>query len=671
MCQVGIVRPVYAASARPPARPSVNNRSLALTAALAVAFAVLGIGSPARAAAGPEFYGVNTQPLVKDATIDPVRWGPYFDQLAAGAMRINRIQVSWMTVEPTAPKDGVHTYDWNYGGSGSRESVDRVITDLAKRGLRASPLFATVPSWQNPASPYRMPSSAYPAFGAFIAAFARRYGPGGAFWAEHPELPAMPVDEYEIWTEANSTNFWTGSPNAAEYAAAMKAISPQLHAAQPGAKLLASIGWQDFSRYLDAFWAAGGGSVIDGIGYHPYAPHGPAIMSLVSAMRSKLAALGVPDMPVFITESGQPVAFNGPGASSAGSGLVSDAARAATHTFAADALARSDCGLQQYLIYAITGSETNREPISEGYMGIFRHADGQPYVTGAAVQRASLRWARTLEAGRRPGVIRYCSGAATADADLLPLGLVLTKTGPTCVAGVVTYDGNPLEGASIEFRATGRAYGQETNAFGKNEVCLTDGPKATTFEVFAQVKNVGRSAVYVCDLPVSSCDLKKSAPDGPGTPPNTKTSEPGVLPIDPEISRPSGNDNPTGPGGCSWTIQTKTKNLRKGTKRLVRVRARLGCGALTSPAGQRVRVRVLLRRKATKRPSTTNSKIKGRAPKDRLLRVVRLKSYQTITFKVPLRARRGDQLVFSTRATQPPALPVPALRVVVPLRAAK
>lgn len=656
--------------------PSVRRARTRITApiaALACALLLIAGGSPVHAAPpapGAEFYGVNTQPLVKDATIDPVRWGPYFDQLSAGAMRINRIQVSWMFVEQTAPKNGVHTYDWNYGGTNSRESVDYLMTQLARRGLRASPLFATVPSWQNPSNPYRMPSSAYPAFGAFIAAFAKRYGTGGTFWAENPQLPALPVFEYEIWTEANSTNFWTGSPNAAEYAAAMKAISPQLHAVQPNAQLLASIGWQDYARYLDAFWAAGGGDVIDGIGYHPYAPHGPAIMALVAGMRSKLAALGKPDMPIFITESGQPVAFNGPGASSAGSGLVSDAARAATHTLAADALARSDCGLQQYLIYAITGSETNKEPISEGYMGIFRHADGQPFITGAAVQRASQRWARTIESGRRPGVIRSCSGGVTADSDLLPLGLVLTKTGATCVAGVATYDGNPLEAATIEFRATGRAYGQETNAFGKNEVCLTDGPKVTSFEVFAQVKNVARSAVFVCDLPVSSCEIKKPAPDGPGTPQVTTTSQPGQLPNDPEISRPSISDVPSGPNGCTWVVQTKTKNLRKGAKRYVRVKARLGCGAETAPAGQRVRVRVFLRRTATKTPST--SKIKGtRKPKDRLVRVTRLRTFQEVTFRIPLTARRGDRLVFSTQATKPPGLPVPALRVVAPIRPAK
>ncbi len=65
---------------------------------------------------------MNTQPLVKDATIDPGRWGTYFDQLSAGELRINRIQVSWMTVEATPPKNGVHTYDWNYGGANSRDS---------------------------------------------------------------------------------------------------------------------------------------------------------------------------------------------------------------------------------------------------------------------------------------------------------------------------------------------------------------------------------------------------------------------------------------------------------------------------------------------------------------------------------------------------------------------
>ncbi|MFT4035856.1 MAG: hypothetical protein QM679_09825 [Patulibacter sp.] len=639
------------------ARPLVRRLHLLVALVLrllVVAAAGAGVAAGgAHAASSAEYLGVNTQPLVKDATIAPTEWGRYFDQLQSGNLNVDRVQISWMTVEPVAPVNGVHTYRWNVGGAGSRDSVDYLMTQMAQRGLRAAPLFATVPSWSSSNS-YRMTAASYPDFAAFIAAFAQRYGPGGAFWSEHPELAALPVYDYEIWTEANSTNFWTGSPNPAEYAAAMKVISPALHAAQPAAKLLASIGWQDVVGYVNAFWAAGGGSAIDGIGYHPYAPHGPAIIGLVTRLRTTLTALGVPSMPIYVTESGQPVVMSGTGASSAGSGLVTDAARAATHEFAADVLARSNCGSEQYLIYAITGSETNREPISEGYMGIFRHADGAPYLTGAAAQRAATRWHNLISSGQRPGVIGACDSLTTNDQDLLPLGLVLTKTGDTCVNGVVTYDGNPLEGATLEFRATGRAYGQSTNAFGRNQVCLTSGVTVTSFQVFAQVANMARSSVYECDLPITSCEIVSAAPDAPGTPDVSSYETPSGSTLLEETV--AGSSAAATANGCTWTVAGKGTNTRVRGRKYVKVRAKLTCANPGTYAGRKYRFRIAVRRKVTvKTTSTTKNGTKKTTTKtktrDHYLRTVKLRAQRTVTFKVRLNPRTGDRLLLLHRAS--------------------
>lgn len=635
-----------------PAAPQSARSNLRLALlALAMCAAALLMPSAGRAATASEYLGVNTQPLVKDATIAPTAWGKYFDQLQTGKLNVDRIQVSWQVVESKAPANGVHTYDWNYGGAGSRDSVDYLMTQLAQRGLRAAPLFATVPTWANPSSPYRMSSSAYPGFAAFIAAYAARYGEGGAFWKEHPELPSLPVYDYEIWTEANSTNFWTGSPNANEYAAAMKVISPPLHAAQPSARLLASIGWQNYSAYMDAFFAAGGGTAIDAIGYHPYAPTGPAIMSLVTGMRAKLVSNGAGSMPIFITESGQPVVMSGNGAASAGSGFVTDAARAATHTFTADALARSDCDVEQYLLYAITGSETNKEPIHEGYMGVFRHADGTPYITGSSIQRAATRWYDAITAGQQPPLIHLCDGQTTPDANLLPLGLVLTKTGATCVAGVASYDGNPLEGATIEFRATGRAYGQQTNAYGRNEVCLTNGPKVSTFRVFAQVQNSARSAIYECDLPVSTCSIVQPAPSGAGAPDPTVAPDPSSIPI---TSAGANNNLGQVVSECTWGVTGATTNFKKRGKRYVKVKARLACLSPGKSVGRKVKFRIVLHPKAVKGVK--------KKPKDKLLRIVKLKTQRTVTFTLPLSPKKGDRLILLHQAGKTKSDPLPKVK---------
>jgi hypothetical protein len=50
---------------------------------------------------------------------------------------------------------------------------------------------------------------------AFAAAVAARYGVGGSFWAANPQLPYLPIEQFEIWDEANSDNFWIYIPNNA------------------------------------------------------------------------------------------------------------------------------------------------------------------------------------------------------------------------------------------------------------------------------------------------------------------------------------------------------------------------------------------------------------------------------------------------------------------------
>ena len=120
-----------------------------------------------------------------------------------------------------------------------------------------------------------------------------------------------------------------------------------------------------------------------------------------------------------------------------------DAARAATLSLAGDALAHSDCGVDSYDIYALIGSGTNLEPALEGYMGILNYTTGAPNVTGQAIIAASQRWQTARQAASDSAVARDTRPGA-----LLPLGLSLAHTSPTCVGATVTYYGNPLEGAA-------------------------------------------------------------------------------------------------------------------------------------------------------------------------------------------------------------------------------
>lgn len=465
--------------------------------------AVLAAGpGVARAASTPEYLGVNMQPLVKDSTIAESRWPSFLQPLKDGGVKVARHDVNWFLAEPKAPVNGVHTYTWNTGDN--RNSIDYQMGMLAKYGIRAQPTFTGSPSWAyGPGS--RLPDSQFQNFTDWAVAFIQRYGPNGQFWKEHPELPYLPTYDYEIWNEVNSIHFWTAKTDPPPYARLLQYLYPRVKAAQPDSYVLASIGWPDANAYLDAMWANGAGSSIDGIAFHPYAPTSNAIVGLTTSMRAKLTALGRGDIPIQITETGQPASYTG-GAQYAYQGMPSDAARAANQMLSADALARSDCNVNQFLIYAITGSETDRETISEGYMGVLRYADGTPNITGQAMQRASLRWAQQLADGSalRNGRLALCSSGETNPAALLPLDLAPAKTGNTCVGGTVGYDGNPLEAATMVLNTPdGRMTRNDTDAYGKAEVCIKNGPPISYVDVWAEVPKTAISQVYRCSVPIT------------------------------------------------------------------------------------------------------------------------------------------------------------------------
>lgn len=483
--------------------PPASRVRSALLAAFALVAVALAVPTAAQAASSPEYLGVNMQPLVKDSTIAESRWPSFLQPLQDGGVKVARHDINWFLAEPKAPVNGVHTYTWNTGDN--RNSIDFQMGMLARYGIRAQPTFTGSPGWAH-ANGSRLPDAQFQNFTDWAVAFVERYGPNGQFWKEHPELPYLPTYDYEIWNEVNSIHFWTAKTDPPPYARLLQYLYPRLKAAQPDGFVLASIGWPDANSYLDAMWANGAGNSIDGIAFHPYAPTSNAIVGLTTSMRAKLTALGRGDIPIQITETGQPASYTGPGAQFAYQGMPSDAARAANQMLSADALARSDCNVNQFLIYAITGSETDRENIGEGYMGVLRYADGSPNTTGLAMQRASLRWARQLADGSalKYGRLALCSAGETNPAALLPLELAPVKSGNTCVGGTVRYDGNPLEAATLVLSTPdGRVTRNDTDAFGKAEVCIKNGPEIQYVDVWSEVPKTAKSAVFRCSVPIT------------------------------------------------------------------------------------------------------------------------------------------------------------------------
>lgn len=582
-----------------------------LLTGLVLAIAVAAPGSAA-ASTSPEYYGLNVQTLFRLDSVDPSRWGSYLDQMASGGMGRARIDAHWQYAEPRPPRGAQHDYTWNRPWD-PRSSMDTQARLLASRGIRMVPVISHAPGW-TPGPGTSVAPSHYADMAAFAAAFAGRYGPGGDFWRENPDLPVLPPHEYELWTEANSTIFWTGGPNPPEYVAALAQVRAALKAVDPSAKLLASLGWQDFEGYTRAMYGAGVRGLIDGVGFHPYAPNAPSIIALVQRMRQVLRTVGDGDLPIWLTETGQP-ASTGTGGPLADSGLVSDAARAATQSLTGDALARSDCDVRDFQVYSIVASETNREPISEGFMGVMRLADASPNATGAALLRASQRWR-----ARQDGGIVLCNPGTTPRASLLPLDLQIDHISPTCVKGRTTYDGNPIEASFMVLTTPdGRRNLGYVNAFGDSVVCIPNGPPVWQFDVVSEISNVATSQRYRCTVP-----------EAQGTPPPglcKVVEEP--VPLVPAATPSAIAASAGAPrrAVCRWQVTAKVISARrKGAK----VRAGVGCKV------------------TPKRVSFKISVQKGKRAKK--VRTVKLDVGRTSTFTLPRKLRKGERVVLSNQA---------------------
>jgi hypothetical protein len=209
---------------------------------------------------------------------------------------------------------------------------------------------------------------------AYAVAFARRYGAGGDFWVEHPELPQLPVTHYEIWNEPNLERFWPGQETAPErYAdmyvaaqAAIKAVDPNAVVVVGGLIFHGVEEW--VTRMVAARPELVGG--VDAVGFHPYGGDYPVTYERIRGLRRALDASGNPQAAIEITETGLAVP------------PATEERRAAVLARLAQELPRSDCGVTRIIPYTFVTPELDPEN-REHFFGIADH-DGSLKPSGRA-----------------------------------------------------------------------------------------------------------------------------------------------------------------------------------------------------------------------------------------------------------------------------------------------
>lgn len=266
--------------------------------------------------------------------LPPAQFDQELGALRAEGVQIVRSDLPWATVQPMAPRPGDPGWRWS--------TIDGWVTAFAQHHLSWQPILDYAVGWAK-ICPGFCPPTSNSTYAAFARAVAARYGPRGAFWSEHPRLPAFPVRIFEIWNEENVPTYYVPPMRYASiYLAARRAIK----SVDPSATVIIGglgddgAGYsarQDYpSLYVREMFASQPGLTghVDGFGLHPYGATALDVEQWTVHFRVTLDGLGERSAPIYITEFGWPIGTP-----------RGESWRAQQMSFLGRALSSSNCGI--------------------------------------------------------------------------------------------------------------------------------------------------------------------------------------------------------------------------------------------------------------------------------------------------------------------------------------
>jgi hypothetical protein len=148
------------------------------------------------------------------------------------------------------------------------------------------------------------------AWGEFVTQIATRYGRGGTFWRDHPELPPLPVTAYQVWNEPNLRVFWRPAVDAAGYLRLVRLTRARLRAVDPRATIVLA-GLPESSHgapivdYMRAIYAQPGArALFDVVALHPYSEDASGVLQKLNQVRDLMDRRGDRRTPIWVTEIG-------------------------------------------------------------------------------------------------------------------------------------------------------------------------------------------------------------------------------------------------------------------------------------------------------------------------------------------------------------------------------
>lgn len=242
-----------------------------------------------------------------------------------------------------------------------------------------------------------------------VRLLARRYGPRGSFWREHPGLPYRPIRSWEVWNEPNLPQFWDERPpDPREYGRLLRETRGVLRSVDPGARIVSGgiASRHSGGPYLGAALDAAGRCSVDAISVHPYAPTVKRALRHLVGARSVADSRGLRHVPLWTTEIGWRLGGGGTGDVELGYSEVATPeaqARALNGFLAATTRRRSDLRLGPTFAFALRDRVNPRTGRVDNRSGL-RLADDTP----RPAWRVLSQWAKAAPPLRLPRP-RACS----------------------------------------------------------------------------------------------------------------------------------------------------------------------------------------------------------------------------------------------------------------------
>ena len=270
-------------------------RSAGLALAVLVAVALVGCGggeggSDEGAKPNDPFYGV--------ISAEPLPGAEQLAELGDGGVGTLRINLAWGSVQsgPDAP------YDWSH--------YDPVVLAAARGGVRVLATIYSSPSWAASTAEIPPLGSDLAGFEQFARAAVGRYGSDGTFWSRHPDVPKLPIADWQLWNEPNSPLFWKPSPDADGYLKLLRAFHSAVKDTDPSAHILLGGLFPTphegtpLEDFLAALYEGGGRDLFDAVALHPYARTPRDAIERVEQARRIMRRFGDAEKPIWITEVG-------------------------------------------------------------------------------------------------------------------------------------------------------------------------------------------------------------------------------------------------------------------------------------------------------------------------------------------------------------------------------